>query len=99
MTKDSGVMVVAGWEDDFSLTGLTTEMLGLARRLSDELGGPVSAVTFGKNLQSLSQPLYWQGADEVILVEGCNLEPYQADAWLPDLSRTTRLKLCSSNTL
>jgi len=85
MTKDSGVMVVAGWEDDFSLTGLTTEMLGLARRLSDELGGPVSAVTFGKNLQSLSQPLYWQGADEVILVEGCNLEPYQADAWLPDL--------------
>lgn len=43
MTKDSGVMVVAGCEDDFSLTGLTTEMLGLARRLSDELGGPVSA--------------------------------------------------------
>ena len=54
MTKDSGVMVVAAWEDDFSLTGLTTKMLGLARSLSDELGGPVLAVTFGKNLQSLS---------------------------------------------
>ena len=82
MTEGSGVMVVAGVEDN---PDLTAEMLGLARRLSAELGGPVSAAAFGKRLNSLGESLLSRGADKAILVEGDALEPYQADAWLPDL--------------
>ena len=84
MNESSGVMVIAGWEDNLP-TDLTGEMLGLARRLSDELGGPVLAVAFGKSSKSLGQSLLSQGADTAILVEGDSLEPYQADAWMPDL--------------
>ncbi len=84
MTEGSGVMVVAGVEDGLP-TGLTGEMLGLARRLTDALGGPVSAVAFGKCPKSLGESLLSQGADKALLVEGDAVEPYQADVWLPDL--------------
>ena len=84
MTDSSGVMVIAGLEDNLP-TDLTGEMLGLARRLSVGLGGPVSAVAFSNGPDSLGQALISQGADRAILVEGKAIEPYQADAWLPDL--------------
>ena len=82
MTDGSGVVVVADVEDTLDLTA---EMLGLARRLSDELGGAVTVVAFGENLNSLAESLLSRGADKAILVEGDAVQPYQADAWLPDL--------------
>ena len=82
MTEGSGVMVVAGEEDS---PDLTADMLGLARRLSADLGGPVSAVAFGNSLNSLGESLLSRGADKAILVEGDAVQPYQADAWLGDL--------------
>ena len=46
MTNESGVLVITELVDG-KPTGLTAELLGVARRLVKTLGGPVSAAVLG----------------------------------------------------
>jgi electron transfer flavoprotein alpha subunit len=66
-------------------TGLSHEMLGLARRLADSAGGTVHAGLMGSGLDGLGEDLIAHGADAVHVVDAPLLAGYQAEAWLPDL--------------
>ena len=66
---------------------LGLEMLGLARRLADSMGGTVTAVAFGTELEPTGEVLTAHGADQVLLNDNAIFANFHAEAWLPDLSK------------
>jgi len=80
----AGILVVVERENG-EVTRLSFELLGLARRLATT-AGRVAAVCLGADIHDdAAKSLVAHGADEVVVVDSPLLEPYQADAWLPDL--------------
>src|SRR5947209_18392245 len=83
MANESGVLVIAEVHEG-ALAGLSTELLGLARRLVDSgLGGKVSAALLGSGQSGMTGQLGEFGADTVYLADDAGLAPYQAETWLP----------------
>jgi electron transfer flavoprotein alpha subunit len=89
MTHASGVLVIAELLDG-KPTGLTAELLGMARRLVETLGGPVSAVVLGDGNNDSAAACIAQGADRVYLATHALLAVYQGDAWLPAVENIAR---------
>ena len=85
----SGILVVVEC-DGGQVSSLSTGLLGLARRLCAAAGGTVTALVLGSGLGEVGAELIARGADRVGLVEDSSLDPYQADAWLPDLVKIAR---------
>jgi electron transfer flavoprotein alpha subunit len=65
---------------------LGLEMLALARRLTDSMGGTVTAVAFGTGLETTGEILTAYGADQVLINDNAIFANFHAEAWLPDLS-------------
>lgn len=87
MANESGVLVVAEIHER-QVAGITTELLGLARRSVDGgLGGKVSAALLGSGLAGQAEQLGEWGADTVYVADDASLAPYRADAWLPMLQQ------------
>jgi electron transfer flavoprotein alpha subunit len=86
MTENTGVLVVVETADG-KPADLTFEMLGLARRLVEGVGGAVSAVVLGNGVDGVGEALVAGGADRVLIAEDDAFADYQADAWLPDLTQ------------
>ncbi len=88
MSAPSGVLVIAEAEDG-APTDLSREMLGLARRLADELndglGGGVDAVLLGEGLGDSAGELIAFGADRVHMGDGAAYAVYLAEAWMAKL--------------
>lgn len=85
----SGVLVVVECEGGAPVS-LSLEVLGLARRLGDALGGQVAALALGHGLGAVGAALLARGADRVYLADDPAFAPYQADAWMPDAVETAR---------
>ena len=84
---NAGVILTIVELENGTPTVLTYELLGLGRELADATDGSVAAVCLGKDLPAEVGPaLIAHGADTVRLIDGPLFEPYQADAWLPDLA-------------
>jgi electron transfer flavoprotein alpha subunit len=66
---------------------LGLEMLALARRLTDSMGGTVTAVAFGTGLETTGKILTAYGADQVLINDNAIFANFHAEAWLPDLSK------------
>lgn len=67
-------------------TQLTLELIGLASVIAGAKGGKVIAACLGAGIgEAVGRNLIAGGADEVHTVDDELFEPYQADAWLPDL--------------
>ena len=66
---------------------LGLEMLALARRLTDSMGGIVTAVAFGTGLETTGETLIAHGADQVLINDNAIFTNFHAEAWLPDLSK------------
>ena len=66
---------------------LGLEMLALARRLTDSMGGTVTAVAFGTGLETTGGILTAYGADQVLINDNAIFANFHAEAWLPDLSK------------
>jgi len=83
MANESGVLVIAEiHEGEVAL--LTTELLGLGRRLVDGgLGGTVSAALLGSGVADKAAALGEHGADTVFVADDPSLAPYQGEAWAP----------------
>ena len=81
MIDASGVLVVVENERD--------EPTSLSR-LGDEMGVKVAALALGNGLSEIGAELLTHGADRVYLVDDPALDPYQADAWLPDVVEIAR---------
>ena len=65
---------------------LDLEVLAVGRKIAQGTCGKVIAVWLGANIDSdVGRDLIAHGADMVFIVRHELLEPYQADAWLPDL--------------
>lgn len=71
-------------------TPASLELLGLGRRLAEE-NGSVTALCLGSGVgDAVVSRLIGYGADEVIVVDHPLLDPFQADAWLPDIVAVAR---------
>ncbi|MEQ8194077.1 MAG: electron transfer flavoprotein subunit alpha/FixB family protein [Rhodospirillales bacterium] len=85
----AGVLVIAETEAG-KPTGLSLEMLGLARRLADAEGGSVTAAVLGSSIAGIAERLVAHGADKVFVGDHDSFAPYVADAWLPDVAKIAR---------
>lgn len=83
MANEGGVLVI-GEEHEGHLSGLTTEMLGLAHRMVHKLGGKVQLALLGSgDLSTVAAEGGEWGAEKVYVAQDASLAPYQGDAWLP----------------
>jgi len=89
MADASGVLVLAEAAEG-KPTALTGELLGLAGRLADALGGKTSAIFLGSQVDRVEQDLVAQGADKVYIADDALFADYQADAWLPVVDKIAR---------
>jgi electron transfer flavoprotein alpha subunit len=79
-----GVLVLAE-HNKGELIGLSTEMLGAARRLADQLGEKVTAVSLGTGAGAAANSAIQYGADSALTVEDAALDQYSGDAWVGGL--------------
>ena len=84
--NNNGVLVVVEVSESQPID-LGLEMLALARRLTDSMGGIVTAVAFGTGLETTGETLIAHGADQVLINDNAIFANFHAEAWLPDLSK------------
>ena len=84
--NNNGVLVVVEMVESQPID-LGLEMLALARRLTDSMGGTVTAVAFGTGLETTGEILTAYGADQVLINDNAIFANFHAEAWLPDLSK------------
>lgn len=84
--NNNGVLVVVEMVGSQPID-LGLEMLALARRLTDSMGGTVTAVAFGAGLETTGEILTAYGADQVLINDNAIFANFHAEAWLPDLSK------------
>jgi electron transfer flavoprotein alpha subunit len=61
--------------------GVAYELLGEGRKLSDQLGVPLSAVLIGENVEGAASELVAYGADKVYLVDDPSLKNYNDESY------------------
>lgn len=76
-----GVLVI-GEIQDGALVGITSEMLGAARRIADAQGGLVNLALFGEGAETLAQEGIAAGADLVYTEDNPALNDYLPERWL-----------------
>jgi electron transfer flavoprotein alpha subunit len=103
MTDYRGVWVFAEQREG-ELRQVSLELLGLGRRLADELGVALEAVLLGQGVEALSRELIAAGAELVLLAEHPLLQNYQTECYAKVLSnliaeRRPEILLVGSTTL
>jgi electron transfer flavoprotein alpha subunit len=90
MAGESGVLVI-GELLDGGLAGISSELLGAARRLTEQgLGGQVSIALLGEGAGVMAQQAIALGADRVYVSEEPALTPFTPDAWVPAVEQIAR---------
>ncbi len=75
-----GVLVLAE-HNNGQLIGLSTELLGAARRLADQTGEKVTSVSLGSGAGDAAKSAVAYGADTALTVENPGLDQYMGDSW------------------
>lgn len=83
-----GVTIVAE-VDDGAPTGLSRELLGLARRLVERIGGQVCAACPGGDSRAVAELIAY-GADKVYTAGESGLADYDSDAWTACVAAAVR---------
>ncbi|HLF90229.1 MAG TPA: electron transfer flavoprotein subunit alpha/FixB family protein, partial [Anaerolineales bacterium] len=75
--------------DQFKGTALPTswEVVGVGRTLADQLGGTVSALVIGQNVENLAQQAIRYGADEAMLADNAVFADYRAEPYATAVSK------------
>jgi len=78
--------------DQFKGEALPTswEVIGAAKMLAGQLGGGVTALIFGKNVESIASEVFKYGADEVLLADDASLEDYRAEPYTALLAKLAK---------
>ncbi|HWQ83046.1 MAG TPA: hypothetical protein VN363_00685, partial [Anaerolineales bacterium] len=63
------------------------EAIGAGKTLAAELGGDVTALVFGQNVEDLAQQAFASGADEVLVAEDAVLADYRPEPYAVLLAR------------
>lgn len=66
------------------------EGISAAKMLSSQLGGGISALIFGKNIDALSTEALHYGADEVLLADDASLDDYRCEPYTALLAKLAR---------
>lgn len=72
------------------LASIALEVLGVGRRIADELGQKLEAVLIGNHIGSLADEAVYYGADRVYVVEDPSLDNYLTDLYLLALEKVIR---------
>ena len=89
MADNKGVLIVGECADG-SLVGVTSELLGVGRKLADELGEELSAVLIGDKVSDLAQEAIHFGADKVYVIEGSVFKDYVTDSYVQAMDKLCR---------
>src|SRR4030043_40936 len=80
MDNHKGVLV-CGEIAEGKLAPITIELLGIGRKLANELGEDLSTLLMGSKIDGLGQEAIAYGADKVYVAEDSLLENYNSDAY------------------
>ena len=81
MTERKGVVIV-GELSDGSLAPITTELLGIGRKLADELGQELSALFIGNGIGEAANEAIFFGADKVYVIDKPLFQDYLPDSYV-----------------
>lgn len=84
-----GVMVFAEVADN-ELAPVAKEMLGVGRKLADDLGEPLLAAVLGNGVQDAAQAAIHHGADTVCVADAAVLEQYQTESYAAVLTHIVK---------
>lgn len=84
------VMVYGEIGDEAGITPVTLELLGLGKKLADDLGTELVLVLVGNKLAGLAEEAAGYGAAKVYKLESPLLEKFQADLWVRALEKFCR---------
>ena len=75
--------------DQFKGQALPTswEGIGAGKMLADQLGGGVTALVFGKGIESIASQAFQYGADEVLLADDPSLDDYRSEPYTALLAK------------
>lgn len=80
MAECKGVLICAELVNK-EVSAITTELLGIGRKLADDLGEELGVLLMGSEVSPLSQGHIAYGADRVYLVEDPLLDSFNSDAY------------------
>jgi len=66
------------------------EVVSAARKIAGEMGSWVSALVFGQGVESIAQPAFHYGADEVLLADDSSLADYRAEPYAALISKLAK---------
>jgi electron transfer flavoprotein alpha subunit len=88
MTDNKDILVLAEYKNK-ELAPVSAEVIGVGRKLADELGVKLNAVIIGNGVSSLGAAAVSLGADKVYTIDNPLLENYQADSFLTAIEKLT----------
>ncbi|MFO8010154.1 MAG: electron transfer flavoprotein subunit alpha/FixB family protein [Dehalococcoidia bacterium] len=86
MADTKGVMIVAEVVEG-KLAAITTELLGIGRKLADDLGQELSAALIGSGAAELANEIVSFGADKVYVIDNPIFKDYTTDGYVSALEK------------
>ena len=82
-----GNILILGETAEQKIDQVTFELLGIGRKLADELNDELYAVLVGHEISQLGEDLNFFGADKVYIIEEQLFKDFQADLWVNVLEK------------
>jgi electron transfer flavoprotein alpha subunit len=76
---------------DGELSGVSTEGLGIGRKLADDLGQPLVAFVVGNQVADLAKAAIHYGADKTYVIDDVLFSDYQPDAYVAAMQKLLNL--------
>ena len=86
MSDDKGVLVYGECVNG-GLAAMTLELLGIGRKLADDLGEELAAVLLGEKVSDLAEEAIRFGADKVYVIESPLLKDYVNDSYVAAMDK------------
>ncbi|MCL0097098.1 electron transfer flavoprotein subunit alpha/FixB family protein [Dehalococcoidia bacterium] len=86
MVENKGVLIV-GELSDGKLASITAELLGIGRKLADDLDEGLSAVFVGNGITDVAGEAITLGADKVYVIDGPLFKDYVTDSYVGALEK------------
>jgi len=88
MAENKGVLIV-GELSDGKLASITAELLGIGRKLADDLGQELSAAFIGSGIADVAGEAITLGADKVYVIDNPLFKDYVTDSYVGALEKLT----------
>jgi len=85
-SENRGILIV-GELADGNLAPITTELLGIGRKLADELGQELSAVLIGHGIGEVSKEAIYFGANKVYVIDSPLFQDYLTEPYVAALEK------------